>query len=75
MSDLRNAGKYYWHYLKRYWLGFLLSVILIAISTWCIVVAPTYLGRAVEELTQYFCNSGRIRPPGHRLVYSRLTGR
>ncbi|WP_436704400.1 ABC transporter ATP-binding protein [Lactiplantibacillus plantarum] len=53
MSDLRNAGKYYWHYLKRYWLGFLLSVILIAFSTWCIVVAPTYLGRAVEELTQY----------------------
>ena len=46
MSDLRNAGKYYWHYLKRYWLGFLLSVILIAFSTWCIVVAPTYLGRA-----------------------------
>jgi len=53
MTDLRNAGKYYWHYLKRYWLGFLLSVILIAISTWCIVIAPTYLGRAVEELTQY----------------------
>ena len=28
-------------------------MILIAFSTWCIVVAPTYLGRAVEELTQY----------------------
>ncbi|ETY73224.1 ABC transporter ATP-binding protein [Lactiplantibacillus fabifermentans] len=53
MSDLRNAGKYYWHYLKKYWRGFILSALLIAFSTWCIVVAPTYLGRAVEELTTY----------------------
>jgi len=53
MSDLRNAGKYYWHYLKKYWRGFILSAVLIGISTWCIVVAPTYLGRAVEELTTY----------------------
>ena len=53
MTDLRNAGKYYWHYLKRYWFGFLLSIILIVIATWCIVMAPTYLGRAIEDLTQY----------------------
>jgi len=53
MSDLRNAGKYYWHYLKRYWRGFIISMLLIAFSTWCIVIAPTYLGRAVEQLTTY----------------------
>ena len=53
MNDLRNAGKYYWHYLKRYWRGFIISMLLIAFSTWCIVVAPTYLGRAVEQLTTY----------------------
>lgn len=53
MTDLRNAGKYYWHYLKRYWFGFLMSIILIVIATWCIVMAPTYLGRAIEDLTQY----------------------
>ncbi len=53
MNDLRNAGKYYWHYLKKYWRGFILSTLLIAFSTWCIVIAPTYLGRAVEELTTY----------------------
>lgn len=53
MTDLRNAGKYYWHYLKKYWRGFILSSLLIAFSTWCIVIAPTYLGRAVEELTTY----------------------
>lgn len=53
MNDLRNAGKYYWHYLKKYWRGFIISTLLIAFSTWCIVVAPTYLGRAVEELTTY----------------------
>ncbi|MFC6181849.1 ABC transporter ATP-binding protein [Lactiplantibacillus daowaiensis] len=56
MSDLRNAGNYYWHYLKRYWRGFILSALLIAFSTWCIVVAPTYLGRAVEELTTYLAH-------------------
>lgn len=53
MSDLRNAGKYYWHYLKKYWFGFLVTAILIGISTACIVIAPTYLGRAVSELTTY----------------------
>lgn len=53
MHDLRNAGKYYVHYLKRYWRGFIISLLLIAFSTWCIVVAPTYLGRAVEQLTSY----------------------
>lgn len=53
MSDLKNAGKYYWHYLRKYWFGFLMTAILIAISTACIVIAPTYLGRAVSELTTY----------------------
>lgn len=53
MSDLKNASKYYWHYLKRYWFGFLMTAILIGISTACIVIAPTYLGRAVSELTTY----------------------
>lgn len=53
MNDLGNVGKYYWHYLKRYWRGFIVSILLIAFSTWCIVVAPTYLGRAVEQLTTY----------------------
>jgi len=53
MSDLKNASKYYWHYLKRYWFGFTMTAILIGISTACIVIAPTYLGRAVSELTTY----------------------
>ena len=53
MSDLRNASKYYWHYLKKYWFGFTMTAILIGISTACIVIAPTYLGRAVSELTTY----------------------
>lgn len=53
MTDLKNAGRYYAHYLRRYWLGMLVAMVLISISTWCIVVAPTYLGRAIEELTTY----------------------
>ncbi|WP_225046739.1 ABC transporter ATP-binding protein [Lacticaseibacillus kribbianus] len=53
MSDIKNAGKYYYHYLHRYWKGLLISAILIGISTWCVVVAPTYLGRSITELTAY----------------------
>lgn len=58
MKDLKNAGKYYGHYLRRYWLGILAASILIGISTWCIVIAPTYLGRAVQELTVYLRQFG-----------------
>ncbi|QMU08789.1 ABC transporter ATP-binding protein [Levilactobacillus suantsaii] len=76
MSDLKNAGKYYWHYLKRYWRGFIVSSLLIIFSTWCIVVAPTYLGRAVEELTTYLQQWGQasthaqasLTPFNHTLV-------
>lgn len=53
MTDLKNAGRYYWHYLKRYWFGFTLTAIFITISTACVVIAPTYLGRAISELTTY----------------------
>ncbi|MFD1432300.1 ABC transporter ATP-binding protein [Lacticaseibacillus yichunensis] len=53
MKDLKNAGRYYAHYFKKYRLGFLVASLMIAFSTWCIVVAPTYLGEAVKELTSY----------------------
>lgn len=53
MTDLKNAGKYFGHYLRRYWVVMLIATILISISTLCIVVAPTYLGRAIEQLTTY----------------------
>lgn len=53
MSDLKNASKYYWHYLKKYWFGFIMTTVLIGISTACVVIAPTYLGRAVSELTTF----------------------
>lgn len=53
MKDLKSVGKYYWHYLKRYWFGFIVTALLIGISTACIVIAPTYLGKAVSELTTY----------------------
>jgi ATP-binding cassette subfamily B multidrug efflux pump len=53
MSDLKNVGRYYWHYLKKYWFGFLMTIFLISISTACVVIAPTYLGRAIEELTMF----------------------
>lgn len=42
MKDFKNTGKFYVHYLQPYWLEFLITTILIAISTW-----------AIEELTVY----------------------
>lgn len=53
MKDLKLAGRYYWHYLKPYGWPFFWSAILIGISTACVVIAPTYLGRAISELTTY----------------------
>lgn len=53
MKDIKLAGRYYWHYLKPYGWPFFWSAVLIGISTACVVIAPTYLGRAISELTTY----------------------
>lgn len=53
MSDTKKALRYFVKYLKGYWKGILVVVILSLISSGAMVIAPTYLGRAVTALTNY----------------------
>ncbi|MCG4282450.1 ABC transporter ATP-binding protein, partial [Lacticaseibacillus saniviri] len=53
MKDLKNAGKFYWHYLKQYWLTFVTVAILIGFATYFSVTAPTYMGKAIQQLAEY----------------------
>jgi len=53
MKDLKNAGKFYWHYLKRYWLTFLTVFVLLGFATYFSVKAPTYMGKAIQQLAEY----------------------
>ncbi|WP_155286957.1 ABC transporter ATP-binding protein [Lacticaseibacillus zhaodongensis] len=60
MHDLKVAGKYYWHYLRAYpwqFLGILVAVICFATS---LAVAPTYMGAAVRDLTDYLRNGASL---------------
>ena len=53
MSDTKKALKYFYKYLKPYWKGVLIVVLLSLVSSGAAVIAPTYLGRAVTDLTTY----------------------
>lgn len=53
MSDTRKAIKYFAKYLKPYWKGITIVVVLSLISSGAQVIAPTFLGRAVTDLTNY----------------------
>lgn len=53
MSDTKKALKYFYKYLKPYWKGVLIVILLSLVSSGAAVIAPTYLGRAVTDLTTY----------------------
>lgn len=53
MSDTKKAPKYFAKYLKPYWKGVTIVVILSLISSGAAVIAPTFLGRSVTALTTY----------------------
>lgn len=59
MNDFKTAMSYFTKYLKPYWKGILVVVGFTLISTWAQVLAPTYLGQAVTELTK-FVESGEV---------------
>lgn len=61
MSDTKKALKYFVKYLKPYWKGVSLVIILSLISSGAAVVAPTFLGRSVTALTTYV----KALPSGH----------
>lgn len=53
MSNTKKALRYFVKYLKPYWKGITIVVILSLISSGAQVMAPTYLGRSVTALTTY----------------------
>ncbi|WP_431462624.1 ABC transporter ATP-binding protein [Lactobacillus crispatus] len=53
MSNTKKAVRYFAKYLKPYWKGITIVVILSLISSGAQVMAPTYLGRSVTALTTY----------------------
>lgn len=53
MSDTKKAVRYFIKYLKPYWKGITIVVILSLVSSGAQVLAPTFLGRAVTDLTNY----------------------
>lgn len=53
MSDTKKALHYFAKYLKPYWKGIMIVVILSLISSGAAVIAPTFLGKSVTALTQY----------------------
>ena len=53
MSITKKALRYFAKYLKPYWKGITIVVILSLISSGAQVMAPTYLGRSVTALTTY----------------------
>lgn len=53
MTDLVKASKFFYHYLKKYKLSFLIIFITIVAATYLQVKAPQFVGEAIEELTKY----------------------
>lgn len=53
MSNTKKALRYFAKYLKPYWKGITIVVILSLISSGAQVMAPTYLGSSVTALTTY----------------------
>lgn len=56
MSNTKKALRYFAKYLKPYWKGITIVVVLSLISSGAQVMAPTYLGRSVTALTTYLAD-------------------
>lgn len=58
MSNTKKAMNYFIKYLRPYWKGITIVVILSLISSGAAVIAPTYLGRTVTSLTNFINGKG-----------------
>lgn len=65
MSDTRKALKYFVKYLKPYWKGVTVVVILSFISSGAAVIAPKFLGSSVTALTNYVHELSHGHPTLH----------
>jgi ATP-binding cassette subfamily B multidrug efflux pump len=53
MTDLIQASKFFYHYLKRYKLSFFFIFVSVIAATYLQVKAPQYVGEAFQELANY----------------------
>ena len=54
MGDTQKAIKYFIKYLKPYWKGIIIVVVLSLVSSGAQVVAPAFLGQAVTDFNYLF---------------------
>lgn len=59
MSNTKKALRYFAKYLKNYWKGVTIVVVLSLVSTLSQVLGPLFLGNAVQELTKAVSNVAR----------------
>ncbi|MCV3554729.1 ABC transporter ATP-binding protein [Pediococcus ethanolidurans] len=53
MGEMGKAIKFFYHYMKRYKIGFTVTILAIIASTYFQVKAPVYMGKAITELANY----------------------
>ncbi len=59
MREIGKAIKFFYHYMKRYKIGFTVTILAIIASTYFQVKAPVYMGRAITELANYVVGLSR----------------
>lgn len=68
MHDFQRAMRYFYRYLKRYWLSLGFVVVVTILSTYFQVKAPVYMGQAITELSRYL---GEVMNPATHAVASK----
>ena len=68
MHDFQRAMRYFYRYLKRYWLSLGFVVVVTILSTYFQVKAPVYMGQAITELSRYL---GEVMNPATHAIASK----
>lgn len=68
MHDFQRAMRYFYRYLKRYWLSLGFVVVVTILSTYFQVKAPVYMGQAITELSRYL---GDVMNPATHAIASK----
>lgn len=68
MHDFQRAMRYFYRYLKRYWLSLGFVVVVTILSTYFQVKAPVYMGQAITELSRYL---GEVMNPATHAAASK----
>lgn len=68
MHDFQRAMRYFYRYLKRYWLSLGFVVVVTMLSTYFQVKAPVCMGQAITELSRYL---GDVMNPATHAIASK----